>query len=109
MSSKILGPEMDFFSRMAVDAVKSVKMPTEINGRKTFKYPISAINILKAHGKSSKASHIVDGFALNITRAAQGMPTCVEGAKIALLDINLQRHRLAMGVQVVVKDPDEIE
>ncbi|GMI34185.1 hypothetical protein TeGR_g763, partial [Tetraparma gracilis] len=48
-------------------------------------------------------------FALNTTRAAQGMPTTVKNAKIALLDINLQRHRLAMGVQVVVKDPDEIE
>ena len=52
---------------------------------------------------------MVNGFALNVTRAAQGMPTVVEGAKIAMLDINLQRHRLQMGVQVVVKDPDEIE
>jgi T-complex protein 1 subunit alpha len=109
MSSKILGPESTFFSRMAVDAVKSVKMETTVNGKKTSKYPISAIHILKAHGKSAMESHIVNGFALNTTRAAQGMPTCVEGAKIALLDINLQRHRLAMGVQVVVKDPEEIE
>jgi T-complex protein 1 subunit alpha len=109
MSSKILGPESDFFSKMAVDAVKSVKMPVTVNGKPSFKYPISAIHILKAHGKSSLESHMVDGFALNVTRAAQGMPTTIKGAKIAMLDINLQRHRLQMGVQVVVKDPDEIE
>ena len=109
MSSKILGPESEFFARMAVDAVQSVKMETMVNGKKTHKYPISAIHILKAHGKSAQESHMVKGFALNTTRAAQGMPTCVKNAKIALLDINLQRHRLAMGVQVVVKDPDEIE
>jgi len=48
-------------------------------------------------------------------RAAQGMPTAIEGAspgetvKIAMLDMNLQRHRMAMGVQVIVKDPAEIE
>ncbi|GMH69982.1 hypothetical protein TrVE_jg2335 [Triparma verrucosa] len=109
MSSKILGPESVFFSKMAVDAVKSVKMPVTVNGKPAFKYPISAIHILKAHGKSSLESHIVNGFALNVTRAAQGMPTTVANAKIAMLDMNLQRHRLAMGVQVVVKDPDEIE
>ena len=53
MSSKILGPESEFFSKMAVDAVKSVKMPAIINGKDTFKYPVSAIHILKAHGKSA--------------------------------------------------------
>ena len=37
MSSKILGPESEFFARMAVDAVKSVKMPAVINDKKTFK------------------------------------------------------------------------
>lgn len=80
-----------------------------------YKYPLSAIHILKAHGKSAMESHFIEGgFALNAMRAAQGMPTAVEGSlenpvKIAMLDMNLQRHRMAMGVQVVVKDPAEIE
>lgn len=176
MSSKIIGKEGDFFARMAVDAVKSVKMKattadsagysivhgsasgsaamagtdaasaggnsnaasssaTDANTSSTttapststaaqpsngknirHKYPLSAIHILKAHGKSAMESHFIDGgFALNAMRAAQGMPTAVEGTpenpfvKIAMLDMNLQRHRMAMGVQVVVKDPAEIE
>lgn len=134
MSSKIIGKEADFFSKLAVDAVKSVKMKASLaeanavsepasatggdnsekkNGKQRYKYPISAIHILKAHGKSSLDSHIVNGFALNACRAAQGMPTFVgggpEGVKIAMLDMNLQRHRMAMGVQVIVKDPKEIE
>lgn len=131
MSSKIIGKETDFFSRLAVDAVQSVKMKASIaeanavsrasgenpvkskDGKQRYKYPISAIHILKAHGKSSLDSHIVKGFALNACRAAQGMPTSVEGGpegvKIAMLDMNLQRHRMAMGVQVIVKDPKEIE
>jgi T-complex protein 1 subunit alpha len=174
MSSKIIGKESEFFAKLAVDAVKSVKMKATIadsagynamNGGDTdpavnsgsnattvndanspssannnlasqtastsasstnvsstqsvkndrYKYPLSAIHILKAHGKSSLESHFIDGgFALNAMRAAQGMPTAVEGStdkpvKIAMLDMNLQRHRMAMGVQVVVKDPAEIE
>jgi T-complex protein 1 subunit alpha len=96
---------------MAVDAVKSVQMKSAAAGGK-YKYPLSAIHILKAHGKSSSESHLVSGgFALNATRAAQGMPTFVEGGnvKIALLDMNLQRHRMGLGVSITVTDPAEIE
>jgi len=143
MSSKIIGKEADFFSKLAVEAVKSVKMrdsaasvggefnsvmkSTDVNSsdkkddkqpiqQQRYRYPISAIHIIKAHGKSSLDSHIVKGFALNACRAAQGMPTSIVGdddsdggVKIAMLDMNLQRHRMAMGVQVIVKDPKEIE
>lgn len=179
MSSKIIGKESDFFAKLAVDAVKSVKMrssaadlagaasagsssgapaaaaastsvaaagvpadggsggvadapaaaatvagstadgaasATTKKEKIRYKYPLSAIHILKAHGKSSLESHLIDGgFAINAQRAAQGMPTAVESSgdgqpvKIAMLDMNLQRHRMAMGVQVIVKDPAEIE
>jgi len=51
----------------------------------------------------------VNGFALNCTRASQGMPQCVKDAKIALLDMNLNRHRTQMGVEVLVNDPAELD
>ena len=88
---------------------------TKPNKNIRYKYPLSAIHILKAHGKSAMESHFINGgFALNAMRASQGMPTSIEGSltspvKIAMLDMNLQRHRMAMGVSVVVKDPAEIE
>eukprot|EP00566_Odontella_aurita_P006559 CAMPEP_0113551044 /NCGR_PEP_ID=MMETSP0015_2-20120614/14310_1 /TAXON_ID=2838 /ORGANISM="Odontella" /LENGTH=590 /DNA_ID=CAMNT_0000451901 /DNA_START=21 /DNA_END=1793 /DNA_ORIENTATION=+ /assembly_acc=CAM_ASM_000160 len=148
MSSKIIGKESDFFAKLAVEAVKSVKMKattadvagsssgerstpavapaaTAENGgadvpakkeKIRHKYPLSALHVLKAHGKSSlESSLLAGGFAINAMRAAQGMPTAVESSpeagpvKIAMLDMNLQRHRMAMGVQVIVKDPAEIE
>ena len=110
MSSKIIGPECEFFGEMCVQAVTRVKH-TKSSGK--IVYPVRAINILKCHGKSSNESELVDGYALNCTRAAQGMPRSVgadgSGAKIALLDFNLQRHRVKLGVQVLVKDPKELE
>jgi len=112
MSSKILGKEADFFAKLAVDAVKSVEMSNTFGKGSKKKYPLSAIHILKAHGQSSLDSHLVaNGFALHATRAAQGMPTVVDGGqvKIAMLDMNLQRHRMAMGVTINITDPDEIE
>eukprot|EP00624_Nannochloropsis_granulata_P004801 evm.model.NODE_34034_length_6230_cov_26.378973.1 len=111
MSSKILGPESDFFAQLAVDAVLSVKTESTHSetGKTGVKYPVSAIHILKCHGQSSLSSHLVDGFALAGGRAAQGMPTSVSPAKIALLDFSLQRHKMQLGVSVVVKDVKEVD
>jgi T-complex protein 1 subunit alpha len=114
MSSKLIGKEGDFFAQLAVDAAKSVRTVSPSDGK--VKYPLSAIHILKAHGQSSLDSQLMKGgFCLNATRAAQGMPTAVgdpdgqEDIKIAFIDMNLQRHRMAMGVSIQVKDPKEIE
>lgn len=110
MSSKIIGPESEFFANLVVDAVTSVKVTTEgAKGKIVSRYPVSSINILKAHGKSALETQLVDGFALNCTKASQQMPTYIKNAKIALLDFDLQRHRMQMGVSVVVNDPKELE
>jgi len=106
MASKILGPESAFFARLAVDAVTSVKTT---NSEGKARYPISAVHILKCHGKSALESELVHGFALNNVRASQQMPKVVKQAKLALLDFNLTRHKMQLGVQVVVKDAKEVE
>lgn len=63
------------------------------------RYPLKAINVLKAHGKSAKESALLDGYALNMGRAAQGMVQAVKGARIACLDVNLQKTKMQFGVQ----------
>ena len=101
MASKILNSNPEFWSELAVRAVKGVKTVTAgANGKA--RYPVSAIHVLKAHGKSSTESELVDGFALNAARASQGMPSVVHNAKIALLDFPLQRHRVQTGIAVEV-------
>jgi len=106
MSSKIIGSESQFFGQLAVDAVIAVKT---INSKGQPVYPIKAINVLKAHGKSARESELVNGFALNCVRASQAMPSYVSKAKIAMLDIDLRKTKLALGVQVNVTDPRKLE
>ena len=110
MSSKIIGSHGDFFAAIAVDAVLAVRRDgASGSGESGAKYPVSSINVLKTHGRSATESTLVHGFALNATRASQQMPRRVTGARIALLDFNLQRHRMALGVQITVTDPAKLE
>ena len=106
MSSKLLGAESDFYADMVVNAMQRVK---QVNALGEVKCPIKAVHILKTHGKSSKESMLVDGYAIEAGRSAQGMPTHVENAKIACIDFNLNKFRLQMGVQVLVQDPENLE
>lgn len=106
MSSKLVGAQEDFFARMVVDAISSVRMITELGD---VRYPVKAINVLKAHGRSAMESELVKGYALNMGRAAQGMPLRVAPARVACLDFNLQKHRMHMGIQVQVSDPKALE
>ena len=91
---------------MVVDAVTIIK---QNDGRGGFKYPVKAIRVLKANGKSMRESMLINGFALNCVIAMQGMPKYIKGAKIALLDFSLQKAKMKMGVHMLINDPDKLE
>lgn len=105
LNSKLIGAESDFFANMIVNAVEAVGVAS---GKET-RYPIKSIKILKCNGQSVKESIHLNGFALQASRTAQGMPTTIKGAKIACLDFNLNKFKLQMGVQVLVTDSKNLE
>lgn len=107
ISSKVIGGELDFFANLAVDAMNEVKLVDAASG--DVKCSVKSVNVLKQHGKSARESTLVKGYALKLSKAAQGMPSSVVTAKIALLDFDLQKAKTKFGVQVLISDPKELE
>ena len=140
MSSKVIGgggKTTEHFAALLVDAVKAVRTERVEGGggsgassTTVVKYPVSAVTVLKARGGSLLDSQLIRGVALNLGKAAAGMPSRVGGggggkggaeksgspsgppsgvARIACLDVNLQKARMHLGVQVLITDPAELE
>ncbi len=61
-------------------------------------FDLSSSALFRAFSSSSRSSQC---YAMNCTRAAQGMPNSVKNAVIALLDIDLRKSKMNFGVQVI--------
>jgi len=107
MSSKIIGSQAEFFSEMVVDAMNEVKI---VNKKGTAKYPLKSVGIVKGNGMSSSDSYLVAGLAVKIGRATPMMVRQVTGGcRVACLDFDLKKFKGQMGVDIVVKNPAELE
>ena len=104
LASKVLGGgDAEFFAQMCVQAVRRIRSSS------TKKVDVTRVNILKATGGSAHDSRLVEGYALNCTRASPAMPLRVKQARIACIDFSLRKDKLSLGYQVVVKDTDQLE
>ncbi|XP_053993706.1 uncharacterized protein LOC128884371 [Hylaeus volcanicus] len=107
LNSKLIGGESNHFSSLVVNAILAVE---QTNKQGKIVYPVNSINVLKSHGQSLKTSELHDGFALaRQTRASQAMPISVKQARVALLNFNLRQHRMQLGVQIQVTNPEELD
>ncbi|KAJ2610555.1 chaperonin-containing T-complex alpha subunit Cct1 [Coemansia sp. RSA 1365] len=106
ISSKILGAYGTFFAEMAVDALKAIKT-TDYRGKP--RYPVGAVNVLKVRGASARESSYFTGYALYRPFTSQAMKRTLKNPKIAVIDFDITKTRMKMGVNVVIDNPENLE
>ncbi|KAJ2692073.1 chaperonin-containing T-complex alpha subunit Cct1, partial [Coemansia spiralis] len=105
ISSKILGAYGTYFASMAVSALSAVKTP-DFRGKA--RYPVKAVNVLKVKGASARESSHFTGYALRRPFCSSAMRS-VSGPKIAVVDFDISKTRMKLGVQIVIDDPESLE
>ncbi|KAJ2541038.1 chaperonin-containing T-complex alpha subunit Cct1 [Coemansia sp. RSA 1933] len=106
ISSKILGAYGTFFAEMAVKSLSAVKT-TDFRGKP--RYPVSAVSILKAKGASARESSYFTGYALYRPFTGSAMSHSVKNPKIAVIDFDITKTRMKMGVSIVIDNPEQLE
>ncbi|OAF64036.1 T-complex protein 1 subunit alpha, partial [Intoshia linei] len=105
ISSKIIRSESEYFSKIIIDVLKTIK---KTDG-KIDTYPIKSVKIVKCPGKSMIDSKFINGVAIYSGTAAQTCIKSVNNAKIALFDFSIARHKMKINVSIVVNDPKKLE
>ncbi|KAJ1857767.1 chaperonin-containing T-complex alpha subunit Cct1 [Coemansia sp. RSA 1822] len=106
ISSKILGTYGTFFAEMAVDALKAVRSQ---DGRGKARYAVGAVNILKVKGSSARESSWFTGHALYRPFTGAAMRRSVTSPCIAVIDFDITKTRMKLGVHIVIDNPDSLE
>ncbi|KAJ1837554.1 chaperonin-containing T-complex alpha subunit Cct1, partial [Coemansia sp. RSA 2708] len=106
ISSKILGTYGTFFAQMAVDALQAVRTQ---DARGKARYPVAAVNVLKVKGASARESSYFTGYALYRPFTGAAMKRAVANPKIAVIDFDITKTRMKLGVNIVIDNPESLE
>jgi len=105
MQSKLISEDSDPLSKIVVDAV--MKIAT----KKDQKYSVDLDNIKveKKSGGSIQDTQLVKGIVLDKEVVHSGMPTKIQGAKIALLNAALEVEKTEMSSEIRISDPTQMQ
>ena len=104
MNAKDIAPLKDFFSNLALNAIKHI---TEEDG-KTFAR-VSNVKIVKSPGKSLKDSELINGVYTQKDKVNAMMPELIKDAKIAVIRRKLDVKKTEFDAQVRISSPSEIQ
>ncbi len=104
MNAKDIAPLKDFFSDLALKAVKHI---TEEDGNTFTK--VSNVKIVKAPGKSLKDTQLINGVYTQKEKVNTMMPDVIKDAKIAVIRRKLDVKKTEFDAQIRISSPSEIQ
>lgn len=88
-------------SSIAVDAVRSVASDSTID--------INNIKIEKKIGDSVEETELIKGLVLDKEKVHPGMPSKIQSAKIALIDVPLEIKNTEIDAKIQITSPDQMQ
>ena len=104
MNAKDIAPLKDFFSGLALKAVKHI---AEEDGNTFAK--VSNIKIVKAPGKSLKDTELINGVYTQKEKVNTMMPDVIKDAKIAVIRRKLDVKKTEFDAQIRISSPTDIQ
>ncbi len=104
MNSKDIAPLKDFFSDLALKAVKHIADEDENTFSK-----VSNVKIVKAPGKSLRETELINGVYTQKEKVNTMMPDIIKAAKIAVIRRKLDVKKTEFDAQVRISSPSEIQ
>ncbi|RDJ31721.1 MAG: thermosome subunit [Crenarchaeota archaeon] len=105
MNSKLISEDSDILSKLVVDSI------LKITTKKAEKYSVDLDNIKveKKAGGSIQDTQLVKGIVLDKEVVHSGMPSKIQGAKIALLNAALEVEKTEMSSEIRISDPTQMQ
>ena len=104
MNSKQINNAKDFFSKLVVEAVKTV---AQKDGKK-YKVDLNNIQTVKKTGASMEETELVKGLIIDKEPVHSAMPKYIENAKIALIDAPFEVKKTEIEAKIQITDPSQL-
>lgn len=104
MNSKQINNSKDFFSKLVVDAVKTVAQKLEDG----YKVDLNNIQTVKKTGASMDETELVKGLIIDKEPVHAAMPKYIENAKIALIDAPFEVKKTEIEAKIQITDPSQL-
>lgn len=101
MTGKGSEENKDHLSDLAVDSILKIRDKNKIN--------LDNIKIEKKTGGTIKDSILIDGMVINKQKCHHNMVSCVNDAKIAIIDAPLETQTLDMDAKINISNPADMQ
>ena len=105
MESKLISEDSDTLSKIVVDAILKIAETKE--GKS--KVDLDNIKVEKKAGGSIQNTALIKGIVLDKEIVHSGMPTKIQGAKIALINAALEVEKTEMSAEIRINDPTQMQ
>ena len=105
LNSKVISTEKEMMAKICLDAI--LQVADDRNGKKII--DLDWIKVVQKAGKSLGATELINGVLLDKEIVHPGMPKSITGAKIALVDDNIEIQKTEFSAEIKIEETGQMQ